>query len=88
MAVLDSNDTSTNNVIIPLIDPCEDLMSEVVPNPNDTFIHEVIVSKRSRKKKGRAPTVSIIVAPTRINTDVASTTALNRMHTMTPSRAS
>jgi hypothetical protein len=33
MAVLDSNATSTHNAIIPLINPREDLMSEVVSNP-------------------------------------------------------
>jgi hypothetical protein len=59
----------------------------VVPNPNDTFIHKVIVSKRTRKKKGRASAISLLVAPPQINTDVASPASLNCVHMTAPSRS-
>jgi hypothetical protein len=43
MAVLDSNDASTNNVIIPMNGPCNSGMSMAVPNTNDTPTHDAIV---------------------------------------------
>jgi hypothetical protein len=87
MAVLDSNDASTNNAIIPMIGPHDSRMSMAVPNPNDTPTHDAIVSKRSRKKKGRMPAVSVLAAPPRINADVAPPASLNHVHTEIPSKA-
>ena len=37
--------------------------------PNDTPAHGSVGSRRAHKKKGKAPTVSILIAPPRINSD-------------------
>jgi hypothetical protein len=58
----------------------------VVLDPNDTSTHDTIISKKSQKKKGRVPAISILAAPPWIITDAASPAPNNRVHKEMPSK--
>jgi hypothetical protein len=85
MAVLDSNDAPTNNVIPPTTVQPSGKMSIVTLNPSDTPAYGSIGSRRSCQKRGKSPTVSILVAPPRINTDGAIPAPTIRVRANSPS---
>jgi hypothetical protein len=88
MAILDPNDASTSNAIIPMIDPrVKGGKSMVVPDPNDTPTQDAIISKKSCKKKGRVPAMAILAASPRINSDAAPPVSMNHVHTDIPSKS-